>query len=128
MSKTNVHICNLKLDTFGLSKLPPNASYFRRLGRNIRKILTLNPNSSSAKRFFRNKSTMIAEQKRHLQGSPFVIHPFSDFNRVRETIFCILWTMEMIISPIYMSFVQVEKVRSSVKKVGMGWSNRFVVH
>lgn len=70
---------------------------------------------------------MIAEQKRHLQGSPFVIHPFSDFNRMRETIFCLLWTMEMIISPIYMSFVQVEKVRlglcnlsSAKKKIGMG--------
>ncbi|KAH1027087.1 hypothetical protein HUJ05_000655 [Dendroctonus ponderosae] len=110
MAKANVHLCDLKQDTFGLPKLPPNASWYRKFGRRLRKFLTLNPNSTSAKRFFRNRSTMISEQRRHLQGASFIIHPFSNFNRVRETVFCILWIMEMIISPIYMSFVHVEMI------------------
>ncbi|KAL1506665.1 hypothetical protein ABEB36_005989 [Hypothenemus hampei] len=108
MAKPNIHCCDLKLDTFGLPKLPPNVSWYRKFGRTIRKFLTLNPNSRSAKRFFRNRSTMIAEQRRHLSGPSYIIHPFSNFNRVREIIFCILWITEMIISPIYMSFVHVE--------------------
>ncbi|CAH1127370.1 unnamed protein product [Ceutorhynchus assimilis] len=110
MSKPNVHTCDLKQDTFGLPKLPPNASCHRRFTRRVRKCLTLNPNSTSSKRFFRNRSTMIAEQRRHLRGPSFIIHPFSTFNRIREAVFCLLWTIEMIVSPFYMSFVHVETI------------------
>ncbi|XP_050308006.1 potassium/sodium hyperpolarization-activated cyclic nucleotide-gated channel 1-like [Anthonomus grandis grandis] len=105
----NVHYCELKRDTFGLPKLPPNAPWHQKFARSIRKCLTLNPNSTTSKRFFRNRSTMIGEQKRHLKGATFIIHPFSTFNRIRQVIFVILWTLEMLLTPVYISFIHISQ-------------------
>ncbi|XP_030767560.1 potassium/sodium hyperpolarization-activated cyclic nucleotide-gated channel 3-like isoform X2 [Sitophilus oryzae] len=103
----NTHNCELKIEFFGLAKLPPNAPWYKIFFRKIRKKLALNPNSPSAKRFFRNKSIMLLEQKRHLHGPAYIIHPFSTFNKIREAMFCVIWIVEIILSPFYMSFIHV---------------------
>lgn len=110
MSKVNTHYCKVKIDSFGLPKLPPNAPWYLKVCRKIMKNLTLNPNSADSKRFFRNKSMMLHEQKRHLQGHNYVIHPFSTVNRIRKMLFCIMWIIDMFVSPLYMSLIQVATV------------------
>ncbi|XP_060530129.1 potassium/sodium hyperpolarization-activated cyclic nucleotide-gated channel 2-like isoform X2 [Cylas formicarius] len=47
----------------------------------------------------------MAEQKRHIK-SPFyyVIHPYSDVQMLRELLFIILWTFEIVSSPLNASF------------------------
>ncbi|XP_050308020.1 potassium/sodium hyperpolarization-activated cyclic nucleotide-gated channel 2-like [Anthonomus grandis grandis] len=124
---SNTHICELKLNTFGLPKLPPNAPWTDRFWRKIRKFLTLNPDSPTANRFFRNRSTMLNEQKRHLRGSCFVIHPFSTFNRIREAIYVLIWVCEIFLTPIYISFLLVQQKHFSHKQEKTGRKIFFII-
>ncbi|KAJ8958439.1 hypothetical protein NQ318_002225 [Aromia moschata] len=99
---SNVHDCNLPpKDTSGFSKLPPNASPFRKLARGLRKQLAVNPNNFKCKEFFRNKSCQTAEQKRYAQSAHFyVIHPFSNLNSLLEVVFFLTWFACIVSDPL----------------------------
>lgn len=97
MSHSSVeHNCTLKeVDTTGLPKLPPNASCFTKFLRFIRILTLLNTSYKESKTFFRNKSAMIAERKRHARGYFFVLHPFSSLNFFFDCLFFVIWTYNM---------------------------------
>lgn len=86
-------MCSLgSKDTSGLPRLAPNATWIKKLDRNFWKLFLVNPNHYKCKRLFRNKSSMMAERRRHAESSYFfVIHPLSTLNSILQVLFFIAW-------------------------------------
>ncbi|KAJ8954654.1 hypothetical protein NQ314_007054 [Rhamnusium bicolor] len=99
----NVHHCNLPYkDTTGFPKLPPNAPWWKRVLRNIKKLTAVDPNNANCKKFFRNNSTLKAEQRRHGRSSSCcVIHPFSKLATFVEITFFISWFYSILVHPLH---------------------------
>ncbi|KAG5870640.1 hypothetical protein JTB14_002099 [Gonioctena quinquepunctata] len=103
MRSKDVHDCTLfaKRDDSGLYPLPPNATCCARFLRKLRKLCILNPKNVKSKEFFRNKSTMLAEQKRHARSPyPYVVHPFSILSNFCKVIFFISWFWQFFTVPV----------------------------
>ncbi|XP_074028982.1 potassium/sodium hyperpolarization-activated cyclic nucleotide-gated channel 2-like [Leptinotarsa decemlineata] len=106
MKFKDVHECsftNRGIDS--LYPLPPNATIAARLLRVFRGLCLMDPLDVKTKEFFRNKSTMLAEQKRHANSpNRFVIHPFSKMNHYLEIIFFVSWLWQYFSIPIIHGF------------------------
>ncbi|KAG5878256.1 hypothetical protein JTB14_025995 [Gonioctena quinquepunctata] len=103
----DVHDCVLlaKNDFAGLYPLPPYASRWDRFIRFFRKLCVMEPKNMKSRNFYRNKSTMLAEQKRHARSPyPFVIHPFSRLSTFCEVVFFLSWFGRFFTVPIVSVF------------------------
>ncbi|KAJ8954652.1 hypothetical protein NQ314_007052 [Rhamnusium bicolor] len=102
----NVHHCNLPYkDTSGFPKLSPNTSWWKRLLRNIKRLTAVDPNNTNCKKFFRNNSTLKAEQRRHARSSYCcVIHPFSKLASFVEITVFISWFYSILVNPLHLFF------------------------
>ncbi|KAF7267322.1 hypothetical protein GWI33_019442 [Rhynchophorus ferrugineus] len=99
------HVCDLALDDGGLTKLPPNAPFRMRFIRQIRRFLSPNPDAAISKRNYRNRSQICAERRRHARSKYFyIIHPYSDMQMLRDLVFIIIGTFEIITAPLNISF------------------------
>ncbi|CAH1156197.1 unnamed protein product [Phaedon cochleariae] len=87
------HTCRIKESqkNTGLPPLQPNASYWQKCIRFIRKLSILNITIAQNRDFFRNTSTMRQEMRRHNMGPHFyMIHPFSVINLLLDAAFIIV--------------------------------------
>ncbi|CAH1155081.1 unnamed protein product [Phaedon cochleariae] len=102
-----VHECTLstKAIDVGLYPLRPNAPWILRVLRYLRKFFIMDVKNIKSKEFFRNKSTMLLEQKRHARSPhPFVIHPFSKLNDTLELMFFVSWFWQYFSIPVVNGF------------------------
>ncbi|XP_018578191.1 potassium/sodium hyperpolarization-activated cyclic nucleotide-gated channel 1-like [Anoplophora glabripennis] len=91
--KKNRHLCSLTtIDSNGLPRLAPNVKWYRKLARNVWKLFLVNSNHFMCKRLFRNKSSILAEKRRHANSPYFlVIHPLSLLYSILEVMFFVMW-------------------------------------
>ncbi|KAK9753927.1 5prime-nucleotidase, C-terminal domain [Popillia japonica] len=106
-SRSNYHECFLKNNSVScLAKLPPNASYVRRLWRRFRKYLLVSEKHYSTKYHFRSTAAMLSERKRQAQHCPaYIIHPFSMFAYYREIILFFVLASTFLLSPVSNTFL-----------------------
>lgn len=105
MEKTK-HFCTLKK---GVPKnftplLPPSSSYLRKFKRWLIMKNSLNMNNAKCKEYFRTRLEMYKEQERHFHQHPFIIHPFSIMNSIREVLFLLTFTVAILFFPFEVSF------------------------
>lgn len=99
------HHCEIFTDSQScLPKLPPQASFLKRLARTIRKKLMVSRRNPRASIVCRSAASIKAERLRHMQSPWFIIHPFSQFSVIREMLLSIVWLAMYIIEPIMTTF------------------------
>ncbi|KAI4454783.1 i[[h]] channel isoform e [Holotrichia oblita] len=121
--KGNFHECFLqnKSDTC-LAKLPPNASYIRRLWRRFRRYLLVSEKHDSTKYHFRSTAAMLLERKRQAQNFPsYIIHPFSMFSYYREIVLFFVLASNFLLSPISNTFLLQSTFKGHIG--GVRWMN-----
>ncbi|XP_030767781.1 potassium/sodium hyperpolarization-activated cyclic nucleotide-gated channel 2-like [Sitophilus oryzae] len=99
------HECDLAIDDSGFSKLPPNAKCRVRFVRALRKLVLPDPKAAISKRSYRNHSQICAERRRHARSKFFyIIHPYSNMEKLRQFIFIIIGTHGTITTPLCIAF------------------------
>lgn len=122
MTVKEKHDCKLQSIIPSYHRIPPNAHIGRRFIAKLKCYWTLNPQSPSIKHFYRNKSTMLKEQRRHATGEYFfIIHPFSVINEILNFLFFVFWTYEIVTIPAAASFNDFDVTRRNNPKWKISW-------
>ncbi|CAH2003670.1 unnamed protein product [Acanthoscelides obtectus] len=101
--KHDVHECTLqKTGRSGvLLPLAPMSSSARKFLRFMRMQALLNEHNKESRIFFRNKSSMLLEQKRQVRTCHwFIIHPFSKLSNILDWLFILIWFPSCITIPL----------------------------
>nr|CAH7732556.1 unnamed protein product [Callosobruchus chinensis] len=90
-NKNGMHKCTLKKDTKSdVMPLPPNARFFRKVNKYVHSLKLCDPNNDKCKMYFKNKLSIVKEQKRQLNTAHwFTVHPFSRIANFLEWFFFI---------------------------------------
>lgn len=102
------HKCGLTFDSqSALPHLSPKSSILSRIHRQIKKLFLVSSRHYLTHSYFKSKSSLLAERKRHIKTAPwYVIHPFSDLAIFIEIYMTIVWALDGLLDPLYYAFIQ----------------------
>ncbi|XP_044760414.1 potassium/sodium hyperpolarization-activated cyclic nucleotide-gated channel 1-like [Coccinella septempunctata] len=108
------HKCALVCEADPVAKYIKSGPFIP-LRRKFRKLMIISPRDPRTHSFAKSLSRIKIEETRHLENYYYIIHPFSDFHFIWQTIMTLTHLMILIIMPIY-SLGKVSKTNLTTQK------------